>query len=101
MDRRNFARLGMLAGAGAMLPAAVADAAVPADGILEAGVREQAAQMQAGTLSAASLARRYLARIAAIDKAGPRINAVIEVNPDALRIAAAPAGGAMTAANST
>jgi amidase len=29
----------------------------------------------------------YLARIAAIDKAGPRLNAVIELNPDALRIA--------------
>jgi amidase len=32
--------------------------------------------------------RQYLARIAAVDKAGPRLNSVIETNPDALRIAA-------------
>src|SRR5207247_3978657 len=35
------------------------------------------------------LTAQYLARIKAMDKAGPRINAVIEVNPDALAIAAA------------
>jgi amidase len=33
--------------------------------------------------------QQYLARIAAVDKAGPRLNAVIELNPDALEIAAA------------
>ncbi|MGC8000302.1 amidase family protein, partial [Salmonella enterica] len=29
----------------------------------------------------------YLARIAAVDRSGPRLNSVIEVNPDALDIA--------------
>lgn len=93
MDRRDFVRLGMAAGAltGAAAPAmAVAPKARPraeAD-ILEAGVREQGAAMAAGKLSAEALVGRYLARIAAIDKAGPRLNAVIEINPDALRIAA-------------
>lgn len=93
MDRRDFVRLGMAAGAltGAAAPAlAVAPKARPraeAD-ILEAGVREQGAAMAAGKLSAQELVRRYLARIAAIDKAGPRLNAVIETNPDALKIAA-------------
>src|SRR5258708_3466686 len=34
-----------------------------------------------------ALVQRYLDRIAAIDKSGPAINAVIELNPDALAIA--------------
>jgi amidase len=38
--------------------------------------------------SAASLVRKYLKRIEAIDRSGPRLNAVLELNPDALSIAA-------------
>jgi amidase len=34
-----------------------------------------------------SLTEKYLARIQEIDKAGPKVNAVIEINPDALQIA--------------
>src|SRR3954470_16928640 len=45
-------------------------------------------QMQAGRLTARELTAAYLERIAAIDRAGPKLNAVIEVNPDALAIAA-------------
>lgn len=44
--------------------------------------------MRAGKLTSQSLVSQYLKRIAAIDKAGPRINSVIELNPDALSIAA-------------
>ncbi|WP_374041193.1 amidase [Massilia sp. MS-15] len=94
MERREFVRLGMAAagaaGAGGMAGRAQAakPAAFGAGAVLEAGVREQGALMAAGKLSAVSLARQYLARIAAIDKAGPRLNAVIETNPEALAIAA-------------
>lgn len=91
MDRRDFVRLGVAAGAvaGAVGAAGSAQAAVPdAGGILDAGVREQQEAMAAGKLSSKTLVTRYLARIAAIDKAGPRLNAVIETNPDALKIAA-------------
>jgi amidase len=42
---------------------------------------------QSGQYSSRSLSEKYLARIAEIDKAGPRVNAVIELNPDALQIA--------------
>lgn len=91
MDRRDFVRLGVTAGVAAGAAAGMvtsAQAATPdAGGILDAGVREQQAQMAAGKLSARSLVQQYLARIAAIDKAGPRLNSVIETNPDALRIA--------------
>ena len=38
--------------------------------------------------SAVSLTRKYLQRIEAIDRNGPRLNAIIELNPDALAIAA-------------
>ena len=86
MDRRDFVRLGVAAGAVAGA-AGGANAAPKADNLLDAGVREQGAAMAAGTTSSHTLATRYLARIAALDKAGPRLNAVIELNPDALAIA--------------
>ena len=41
-----------------------------------------------GRTSASALAKGYLARIEAYDRAGPQLNAVREVNPDALQIAA-------------
>jgi amidase len=37
--------------------------------------------------SARSVTEKYLARIEKIDKSGPMLNAVIEINPDALKIA--------------
>ncbi len=43
--------------------------------------------MQSGRESAATLTRKYLARIAALDRGGPKLNSVIELNPDALAIA--------------
>jgi len=91
MDRRDFVRLGVAAGAmaGAVGQASAATPKGAAlDKLLDAGVREQGAAMAAGKLSSQQLVRRYLARIAAVDKAGPRLNSVIELNPDALKIAA-------------
>src|SRR5947208_11173369 len=43
--------------------------------------------MKSGRYTARSIAKKYLARIDEIDKRGPAINAVIEINPDALAIA--------------
>ena len=40
--------------------------------------------MAEGRTSAVQLTRHFLRRIKAIDKAGPKVNAVIELNPDAL-----------------
>ena len=45
--------------------------------------------MQAGELTAESLARLYIERIDAIDRAGPTLRSVQEINPDALAIARA------------
>src|SRR5262252_828675 len=43
--------------------------------------------MKSGRFTARSLVERYSARIAEVDKNGPAVNAVIEMNPDALSIA--------------
>jgi len=83
MQRREFMGAGAALGLGAALPAMAA----AKDDLLEAGVAAQAGAMGAGSLTAERLVRSYLARIAAIDKAGPRLNAVIELNPDAVKIA--------------
>jgi amidase len=44
-------------------------------------------QMEAGALTARALAELYLERIRTLDQNGPRLNSVIEVNPDAPSIA--------------
>ena len=46
-------------------------------------------EFERGDWTAADLCDAYLRRIEAIDHAGPRLSAVIEVNPDALQIAEA------------
>ncbi|MBN1250409.1 MAG: amidase [Anaerolineae bacterium] len=53
----------------------------------EQSIFELQTQIQAGTLSSRTLVERYLARIEAVDRHGPALNAIIEINPDALAIA--------------
>ncbi len=55
--------------------------------ITETSVAALQAAMKTGSTTSLALTRGYLARIKALDKNGPRINAVIEINPDALEIA--------------
>jgi len=57
----------------------------------EATIDELQQKMAAGEYSSVSITKMYLRRIEAIDKdkKGPALNAVIELNPDALTIAAA------------
>ena len=53
----------------------------------EATVAGLQAKMAAGTITSEQLTRYYLNRILALDQNGPGVNAVIELNPDAIRIA--------------
>jgi len=71
------------------LPAAAAPvpAGPPAAELEEATVADLQEMMRSGRHSARSLVEAYLARIEAIDRAGPTLRSVIETNPDALRIA--------------
>jgi amidase len=53
----------------------------------EATVAELQAKMNAGTLTSVELTKYYVRRILDLDQNGPGVNAVIELNPDAIRIA--------------
>ena len=50
-------------------------------------ISELQEKMKSGELTARQLAVSYLERIESVDKDGPYVNSVIEVNPDALDIA--------------
>lgn len=62
-------------------------AEVPAFELDEISVGELQEGMKSGRFTAHSIAQKYLERIKEIDKQGPAINSVIELNPDALSIA--------------
>src|SRR5262245_9379789 len=51
--------------------------------VCEKSIRELQAAMSSGHVSSARLVQLYLDRIAAFDAAGPRLNAVLAVNPNA------------------
>src|SRR6185295_15358872 len=57
--------------------------------LAEASVADLQASMQSGARTSAAIAQMYLARMDAIDRAGPAINSIIERNPDALAAAEA------------
>lgn len=86
-DRRDFIK-GSALGLGALaLDKSVVGAeniAQPAFEFEEANIRELQQKMASGSLSAKELTKAYLERIMEID---PKLNSVIEVNPDALQIA--------------
>jgi len=54
----------------------------------ETDVADLQARMVSGELDSATLTAAYLKRIAALDRTGPRLRAVLELNPDALKEAA-------------
>jgi amidase len=83
LDRRTFLTLTALGTAGALgrpLSLFAQNAAIPIEELTIAAMR-------AGGWTARQLTEAYLARIEAIDRKGPAINSIIELNPDALRIA--------------
>jgi len=53
----------------------------------EATVAQLQAEMASGKLTSEELTREYITRIIALDQNGPGVNAVIELNPDALEMA--------------
>jgi amidase len=59
----------------------------PASSIEEITIAQIQAMFAAGTLTAASLVIMYLSRIAALDQSGPKLNSILQTNPDALSIA--------------
>jgi amidase len=99
-NRRSFLKSALVGGAvtGAIplypaLGAAREIAAVPAHSDVqpfeldEVTIAELQDGMKSGKFTARSLVEKYSARIGGIDKQGPSINSIIEMNPDALTIA--------------
>jgi len=78
-------RLGLLALLTLTVPATAADTVC----VENATIGELQDALAAGRTTAVELARAYLARIEAYDRAGVGLNAVREINPEALTIAAA------------
>jgi amidase len=95
--RRQFLRTSALLSASAAVLPALASArqfAAPTSTpeikpfeLDETSIANLQAAMASGKFSSRSIAEKYLARIEEIDKQGPAINSVIEVNPEALAIA--------------
>ena len=101
LNRREFVNCGMLTGAAAAVlpwlsqageatasPGPVALPPLNPFELSEITVAKLQDAMGSGRLTARSIAERYLARIENVDKHGPAVNSVIEVNPDALGLAA-------------
>ncbi len=100
MKRRDFLTTGTLAAAGVgslltscnpnspktTVPATAIDA-VPDFELNEENILSLQEKMAAGKLSAEQMTNLYLQHIEAIDKKGPLLNCVIEINPDALSTA--------------
>jgi amidase len=57
------------------------------DDITALSAVELAAQIAMGRISAEETTRAFMARIAALDDTGPALNAIIEINPDAVAVA--------------
>ncbi len=94
MKRRDFIKTGVLTSAVAITqPAAIASATCSSESALtafeldEVTIGQLQQGMASGKFTARSLVRKYLDRIDDIDKRGPTINAVIEINPDAASVA--------------
>jgi amidase len=101
MNRRNFLRNTSFAGLGlssvANIPAkalnkfnaikGVDDELLSAIDLKDATINYLQEKLKSGVLTSLVITKWYLQRINEIDKSGPRLNSVIELNPDALQIA--------------
>lgn len=100
MNRRNFLKVSSLASL-TLSTLTIASCARQASGeggetaatfpadfeLNETTIADLQAKMQSGQYTARSITEMYLRRIEEIDRNGPTLNSIIEVNPDALAIA--------------
>ena len=85
--RPLFAILGVAIGVAACNGAPSPEPAVSVFELEEATVEHLQEAMSSGRLTSRRITELYLARIEAIDRRGPALGSVIEINPDALMIA--------------
>jgi amidase len=103
MDRRDFVRVGVVAGTLALRGDPLAAEVISDRGrqprtakdrwsvapfaLDEVTLADLQAAMASGRMTARSITQQYIDRIQALDRAGPTLRAVLEINPDALSIA--------------
>src|SRR5438552_16724331 len=89
LRRRDVLKLGAgaVAGAAALSVIRSLPAAAAPSNLNEMTVAQMQAAMASNQLSSLDLVNYYIARIKTLDQAGPTVNSVIEVNPDAKAIA--------------
>src|SRR3984957_76019 len=95
LSRRKFVQTGVALGAASLAIPTLLAAELRAAGVQEQKafeldeitVAELQEGMKAGKFTARAIVQKYLERIEAIDKRGPALNSVIELNSDALAIA--------------
>src|SRR5579871_390512 len=85
LPKKTLASIAFLTFAFCLLPFAFVGAA--SFDVVEATIASTHAAMKAHTLTCHALVDAYLQRIAAYDKNGPAINAIVVTNPEALTIA--------------
>jgi amidase len=88
MNRRDLLQLSINSGLFAVSAGTATATEAKSLEVVEASVADLQGAMSRGTLTSLQLINAYLARIKAIDKSGPKINSIIELNPDAKAIAA-------------
>ena len=96
MKRRTFLRGGLAGTALALSPVKAADSDAGRDKATapvkpfefeETPIAEFQEAMRSGRHTSRTIAEAYLARIQEVDKQGPALNSIIELNPDAIAIA--------------
>ncbi|MBL0311699.1 MAG: amidase [Holophagaceae bacterium] len=90
LERRDFLNFGVAAGV--FVAASPLRSGATAKGALkmeELSLSDLQAGLTSGRWTSKALVAGYLARIRSLDQAGPKLHSVIELNPDALAIAAA------------
>ena len=104
MDRRDFVRLGAVAGTLALRGKPLGAEVVTGEGeralrpatnrfsiapfaLEETTLADLQSAMASGRMTSRSITQQYLDRIQALDRTGPTLRSVLEINPDALSIA--------------
>ena len=90
VDRRRLLQLGAAAAATPLVAGALVErarAAGPHEELEDASIASLQAQMTSGGLTALALVQHYQTRIQNLDRKGPSVNSVLELNPDAEAIA--------------
>src|SRR5436190_2782819 len=87
MNRRDFIGITSTAAAHVFFAGCAHSVSEAKFELEEATISDLQATLRSARETEESLAQKYLARIEALDRRGPKLNSVIELNPDALAIA--------------